>query len=310
MVSCWLFCQRTMNERKPVNWYREPLLHFIVIGFLIFLIFDLLPGEVSDDARIIRAGDSQLLTLIRSRNPRFSLEAASSYLSSLTSDERERLVQDFIREEVMYREAVALGLDKNDYNNRRRLINQLEYINRGFIQESLSISNDELVHYHSGNRERYFVSPQITFTHVYFSSERNGEDNARSMADQELRILNEKEVPFHRAGFHGDRFLYHRNYVNKEQEEIASHFGKEFGRIVFELSKDDEWQGPFGSAYGYHLLLVNSVKSGYYPPLEEVSTRVVDDVVQIRIREELDQIYQQVRDSYDILIEEPRISSR
>ena len=310
MASCSLFCQRNMNERHPVNWYREPLLHFIVIGFLLFLIFDLLPGEVSDDARVIRAGDSQLLTLIRSRNPRFSLEAATSYLSSLPSDERERLVQDFIREEVMYREAVALGLDKNDYNTRRRLINQLEYINQGFIQESLSITNDELDQYYSGNRERYFVSPQITFTHVYFSSERHGEDNARSMAEHELRILNEEEVLFHQAGFHGDRFLYHRNYVNKEQEEIASHFGKEFGRIVFELSVDDEWQGPFGSTYGYHLLLVNSVKSGYYPPLEEVGTRVLDDVVQIRIREELDQLYQQVRDSYDILIEEPRNASR
>ena len=112
MASCSLFCQRNMNEKLTVNWYREPLLHFIVIGFLLFLIFDLLPGEVSDDARVIRAGDSQLLTLIRSRNPRFNLESATSYLSSLSSDERERLVQDFIREEVMYREAVALGLDK------------------------------------------------------------------------------------------------------------------------------------------------------------------------------------------------------
>jgi len=235
------------------------------------------------------------------QNQRLGPDAASEYLASLDADQRNELVENYIREEVLYREAVALGLNKNNYGARRRLISQLEYINQGFIRESLVITEDELQAYYEANRERYFVAARITFTHVFFAGEPD-DHSARALAEQELLHLNESRLPFHLAGSRGDHFLYHRNYVNKEQEEVASHFGDGFALDVFKLEEaGSSWRGPFQSTYGYHLVLVSSVKPGYYPRLDEVRTRVTDDVTRVRVEEKLDQFYQEVRDTYYII---------
>ena len=279
------------------------MLHFLSAGVLLFLLFDLLPREPSDNSRSIQVGAEQLLQVIMLQNPRLTRDAASGYLASLDTDRRNELVENYIREEVLYREAVALGLDKNNYNARRRLISQLEYINQGLIRESLVITNDELQAYYEDNKDRYFIATQITFTHVYFSGERSDDRSARLMAEQELRHLNESRLPFHLAASRGDHFLYHRNYVNKDQEEVASHFGDGFGEEVFELGESSTtWQGPFQSDYGFHLVLVGSIKPGYIPPMEELRARIADDVVRVRIRQELDQFYQEIRDTYYISV--------
>ena len=284
---------------------REPLVHFLTVGLLLFVVFDFLPQRDSDDTHVIQVSETQLVPLVMFRNPRLSPQVATEYLSSMDPGERDQLAEDYIREEVMYRQAVALGLDENNYSARRRLIAQLEYINQGFIYESLAFADDDLRTYHQDNRDRYFVAPQTTFTHVYFSNDRSSEEQARGLATRELEYLNEVQLPFHLAASRGDHFLYHRNYVNKNQEEVASHFGRSFAAEVFELTGDDAtWRGPFQSAYGFHLLLVTTHKPGYYPELEEVSARVVDDLTRVRVREELDLVYEEMRATYDINIVE------
>lgn len=299
-----------MEVKSGIKLHREPLLHFLLAGILLFLIFDFLPRETSNNGRSIQVGTEQLLPLIMYRNPRLGPDDASEYLASLDEDQRNGLVENYIREEVMYREAVALGLNKNNYNARRRLIVQLEYINQGFIRESLVITEDELQARYEDNRDRYFVAPQITFTHVYFAADLAGDEQALSQAEQELLRLNASQLPFHLAGSRGDHFLYHRNYVNKAQEEVASHFGDGFAHDVFALADDGAiWRGPFQSAYGYHLVLVSSLKPGYYPVLDQVRARVVDDVTRVRIKQELDRFYQEVRSTYYISVIEPESAS-
>jgi len=294
-----------MEVNSGIKLHQEPLLHFLLAGVLLFLIFDLMPQQGSDNTRSIQVGPEQLQQLIIYRNPRLDPGKAPEYLASLDEDRRNQLVEDFIKEEVMYREAVALGLNKNNYNARRRLIAQLEYINQGFIRESLAIADDELEAHYDDNRDRYFVAPKVTFTHVYFATDRSGAEEALLLAEQELVHLNESQLQFHLAGTRGHRFLYHRNYVNKEQEEVASHFSDEFARDVFALATDGvRWQGPLQSEYGYHLVLVTGLKLGYYPPLAEVYVRVNEDVTRVRIEEELDRFYREVRSTYFIDVTE------
>ncbi|HAK53277.1 MAG TPA: hypothetical protein DCM54_15450 [Gammaproteobacteria bacterium] len=288
---------------------REPLVHFLFAGSLLFVLFDLLPQKESEDASVIVVGNEQLLPLVMSRNPRLGLESANQYLQSLDEAQRERLTEDFVREEVLYRQAIALGLDENNYNARKRLIAQLEYINQGFIYDSLELSEAELVEHHKKNQDRYFVPPQVTFTHVYFSIDRR-KASAGEQANDELIHLNKVSLPFHLAASRGDHFLYHRNYVNKNEPEVASHFGDSFATEVFAVDQaQDDWIGPFRSEYGFHLLLLTSVKEGYFPPLDEVRARIVDDVTQRRVREELDRIYQDIRGTYEVQIEAPENES-
>ena len=281
---------------------REPLVHFLLAGSVLFVLFDLLPQDETEDASVIVVGDEQLLPLVMFRNPRLSLESASEYLEGLDDAQRGRLTEDFVREEVLYRQAIALGLDENNYNTRKRLIAQLEYINQGFIYDSLELSEAELIDHHEKNRDRYYVPHQVTFTHVYFSLDRRG-DSAGEQARDELMYLNKVSLPFHLAASRGDHFLYHRNYVNKNKEEVASHFGESFAAEVFAVDQvQEDWIGPFRSEYGFHLLLLTTVKGGYFPPLDEVRARVADDVTQKRVREELDRIYRDIRGTYEVQI--------
>ena len=201
---------------------------------LIFVTFDFIPQKATVDASAIVVGEAGLLPLIMARNPRLGEDAAREYLKSIAPAQHAKLTEEYVREEVMYRQAIALGLDNNNYNARRRLIGQLEYINQAFIFDSLEVDEHELVAHFKANKQRYFVPQQVTFTHVYFSSDSASSDRsssnkdgdaARDQADVELAHLNNINLPFHLASSRGEHFLYHRNYVNKHMDEVASHFG-------------------------------------------------------------------------------------
>ena len=283
---------------------KEPLLHFLILGSLLFVLFEVLSPKEVDDT-FIQVGDEELLTLILSRDPRLNKESAAKYLGSLDADLRNKLSEDYIREEVMYREALALGLDKNSYGARRRLIAQFEYINQGFIYDSLQISEEELEDYFSKNRDRYMVPPKVTFTHVFFSRDLHAEAT-HDLAKAELIVLNSTRLPFHLAASRGDHFLYHRNYVDKDEQEIASHFGSSFASNVFALEQEGRfWRGPFKSEYGVHLILVTSKNEGYLPNFDQVKGRLIDDVTQIKVRVELDRLYGELKKTYRIKIRKP-----
>lgn len=286
--------------------FKEPLLHFLIVGGLLFVVFDFLPSKDLDDAEIM-VGDDELVGFILARDPRLNQNSASQLLISLDKIRRDQLIEDYIREEVMYREAVSLGLDQNSYGARRRLIAQLEYINQGFIYDSLELKEEELEGYFEKNRNRYLVPSVVTFTHVYFS--RDLHDVAiNDLAKAELKKLNNINLPFHLAASRGDHFLFHRNYVNKNEQEIASHFGSSFASNVFEIEQaGPAWQGPLQSDYGSHLILVASKNQGYLPNLDEVKTRVIDDVTQMRVREELDRLYGNLRKAYRIKLKKSNL---
>ena len=92
-----------------------------------------------------------------------------------------------------------------------------------------------------------------------------------------------------------------------DEEEVASHFGESFAAGVFAVDQaKEDWIGPFRSEYGFHLLLLTTVKAGYFPSLDEVRARVVDDVTQKRVREELDRIYRDTRGTYEVQIVAPK----
>ena len=283
---------------------REPLLHFMLLGAALFLVFEWAGNDDDAPDDEIRVDQAALMRFLTHRNPRLNVDSARAALETMTNAQRDALIEEYVRDEVLFRQARAIGLDAYDYTGRRRLIAQLDYINRGFIEATLEISDDELREFFMANRERYLVPSKITFTHVYFSSDTHGDD-AKAAALLRLAELNEDRVPFHAGPSWGDVFLYHKNYVAREAEEIASHFGRAFAEAVFELDPSELWTGPIESAYGYHIVMVSSRKPGYSPPLDEVRERVVEDLSVERMRVELDAYYRQARSAYDIVIEPP-----
>jgi hypothetical protein len=281
---------------------REPLVHFLAIGLALFVLFGFVaPEDANLDSKTIVVDRNALLTFVQYRSKAFNPEVAASRLDALNETELQRLIDDYVREEALHREALALGMDDNDYVIKQRLIQSLKFITNGFVSSALDVSEKEVAGYYEENRDDYYVEPYATFTHVYFSSDRHGAEEARALAAAKLEQLNSENVPFSESTRHGDRFLYNVNYVERTEDFVASHFGRSMGARVFELEADDTtWRGPFESAYGYHLVMLTKRVDGVQPPLEEIYDAVREDALRLALDRANDKAEQAIVDTYDV----------
>jgi hypothetical protein len=287
---------------------REPLVHFLAIGIGLFVLFDAVAPEDSNlDARTIVVDRDALLTFVQFRSKAFNPEVAASRLDALGDVELQRLIDDYVREEALHREALALGMDQNDYVIKQRLIQSIQFITNGFVNAAIDVSDEDVAEYYEANKDDYFVDPYATFTHVFFSSDRHGKEQALQLAESKLAELNEKGVPFSGSTQHGDRFLYNVNYVERTQDFVASHFGTPMGEAVFALEPDDgRWYGPIESAYGYHLVMLTKRTDGFYPPLAEISDAVREDALRLALVRANDKAVQAIIDTYDVRVGDVR----
>ena len=281
---------------------REPLVHFLAIGIGLFVLFDLVAPEESNlDSKTIVVDRDALLTFVQFRSKAFNPEVAAARLDALGDAELSMLIDDYVREEALHREALALGMDQNDYVIKQRLIQSLQFITNGFVSAAVDVSDEDIAEYYETNRDDYYVDPYITFTHVYFSNDRHGREQARKLADAKLAELNTEQVPFSESTRHGDRFLYNVNYVERTEDFVGSHFGRSMAAEIFTLEADDSrWHGPFESAYGFHLVMVTRRTDGLYPPLEDIADSVREDALRIKLDEQNERAVQAIVDTYDI----------
>lgn len=281
---------------------REPLLHFLLLGTALFLVYGYLSrNEIDSDPQTIVVDRGSLLTFLQFRSRAFDAGRFQDAMDQLSEEDLQRLIDDYVREEALYREAKALQLDKNDYVSRLRLIQQLEFITRGFADTQVQVTDEEIQGYYEAHQSEYRVQPKVTFTHVFFSNERHGAKKAEALARAELHKLNQAGVRFHQAPAHGERFLYHVNYVAREAEEIASHFGEEMQAQIFALEPSEKrWRGPFLSPYGAHLVLMTHHEPGYLPSLEEVHARVEQEARQAELDARFEKSIQSIVQAYHV----------
>ena len=283
---------------------KEPLFQFLFIALLLLLGERLINADdYAYDQYHIEVDDAVLLQFMQLRAKTFKPEEALQALQALSTEDRQRLMDDYAREEALFREAMALNLDKNDQIIRRRLIQKMDYLAQGFYDEADPLTEDDLRDYYGEHRDEYKKPASATFTHVFVSSERHGSDQASAIAAELQKTLNAENVPFENAPRYGERFLYNRNYVNRDDDEIGSHFGSQFQQQVFAFETSDQWRGPVQSDYGWHLVLLVKNTPSYIPSLEEIAANVFADAQ----REQQQQIK---RKSIDKLMAKYRISGR
>jgi hypothetical protein len=288
---------------------REPLVHFLLVGLALFAVYSVRrgPGDSTPDARTVVVDRDALLAFIQYRSKAFEPRFAQAKLSNLSPEALERLIDDYVREEVLHREALRLGLDADDYVVRRRLVQKLEFITRGFAEADTALDDSAIQSFFEANAQDYFVEPHVTFTHVFFDAERRGWPESRRLAEQELAALNAARVPFADAPGHGDRFPYHVNYVERTLDYVASHFGPELAQAVYDLEPSGEvWRGPLESPYGVHLVMITRKQAGRLPAIEEIHERVVEDARRSAIRRRVETAVGDLVDTYDVrLVYEP-----
>ncbi len=281
---------------------RDPLVHFLLLGLGLFLLFELVVSdEAAYDAKIIEVDREALLTFVQYRLRAFEPRAAAARLGSMSEEELERLIRDYVREEALHREALALGMDKNDYVIKRRMIQSIEFITDDFANVAVEVSDEDIRAYFDANRQDYYIEPFVTFTHVFFDVERRGREESRALATAKLAVLNDQHVPFNEGPRHGDRFPFFVNYVERGPQFVTSHFGTQMAEGVFSHQPSDAtWVGPFESEYGTHLVLLTRKTEGRYPDLQEVETSVRDNVQREAIRSIKDEAIQRIVDTYEV----------
>jgi hypothetical protein len=242
--------------------------------------------------------------LIQFRAKTFQPEMAEARLESLSQEQLQSLIDDYVREEALYREAIALGLDANDYIIKRRMIQKIDFITQGFADVTVEISDDDLKAYYDTNRDRYREQAFITFTHVFYSTEHRTAAEAEALAEEKLAMLQSDAALFSDAPKHGERFPYGVNYVERTRDYVKSHFGGDMVSALFSLDPaDGTWRGPFLSPHGTHLVMVVKRKDARYPPLDEVRDRVAADLTSERKKVQSEKVIKGIVDTYKIEVD-------
>ena len=258
--------------------FREPLFQFLLIALV------LLGGErlinaddYADQQYHIVVDDRVLLQFMQLQAKTFKPDEAMVALKALSAEDRQRLVDDYARTEALFREAMALNLNKNDQIIRRRLIQKMDYLAQGFYDEVEPLTEDDLRTYYAEHQLFYKKPASATFTHVFISSEKHGVEEAKILADTLHSQLIAEQVSFENAPRYGERFLYNRNYVNRDDDEIGSHFSEAFQQQLLSYNVSDQWQGPVQSHYGWHLVLLVKNSPSYIPEFDEIASAVFAD---------------------------------
>ena len=255
----------------------EPISYFLVLGSVLYLSYGWLNPDDTTNSRVISVDRDSLMRFIQFRTQSFT-DNAGEKLDSLSSDALADIITQYIEEEALYRQAMAYGMAKDDYVIKRRMVQKMEFLAEGTTPSVTSLTTSELEAYYEEHREDYKVPAAVTFTHVFFSADRHG-SVVDKLAQETLGILTENHVRFDQAPNYGERFPYQLNYVERTQEEVASHFGEEMAQAIFRLQPHKaRWQGPVRSEFGMHLVLLTRAEAARIPPLQEVRDQLANEL--------------------------------
>ena len=273
---------------------REPLVHFLLLGAGLFVAFGLVGERTGSEPGEIVATQGQIESL--------AIGFARTWQRPPTDRELEGLIQDYIREEVYYREAMALGLDKDDIVIRRRLRQKMEFVTDDVAAQA-EPTDDELSAYLKAHPETFRVERRFTFSQVYLNPDRHGQNLARD-AELLLAKLNEAGGKADVSAL-GDPFLLSHEFEAVPGSEVAKQFGEAFAAKLGALSPG-QWQGPVESGYGVHLVFVGQRTGGRVPALEEVREAVRREWANAERLEANEKFYQGLLKRYTVTIERPQ----
>ena len=272
----------------------EPLLHFLLLGAAIFAAYHLTADRSADEPGKIVITEGQVAAL--------DLGFTRTKQRPPTREELEGLIRDQVQEEVYFREAIALGLDKDDTIVRRRLRQKMEFItdNVAALGEP---TDEELTDYLKTHSALFHAERRFTFTHVYLSPDRRGENLARD-AGQLLAQLQQAGDKADVSEM-GDSFMLGQTFQSLPASEAVKLFGEKFAAKLGDLSAG-QWQGPVESGYGVHLVLVSERTEGRVPALEEVRDAVRAEWANTRRSEVNEKFYQELLKRYVVTVERPK----
>lgn len=270
---------------------REPLLHFLALGAAILLLSGLLEREESAEPQTILVTEGRIDQLIEAHE--------RTWRRPPSIEELRALVEAYVREEVYYREAVLLGLDRDDTIVRRRMQQKMEFL-ATLQADAAEPEETELRAFYEEHPQRFREPPEIAFSHVFVSLEVHGEE-AEAMAGALLAELRQGVSPGAALEL-GDPFLLPPRFPLAPLALVERNFGGDFASAIAALPVGS-WDGPVVSTYGLHLVLVEERRDGRLPPFEAVRAAVDYEWRAAREKALLEAQYEALRANYRVVIE-------
>jgi hypothetical protein len=280
------------------TFFREPLVHFLLIGAGLFLLFGWRGGPAPLPAG--QAGPSSGKVVVsRDDIARMTESFSRTWQRPPTEEEAKGLVEDFVRNEIYYREGLAIGLDRDDGVIRRRMRQKMEFILEDITAQT-EPTEEELLAYMKKHPDSYLVDPKIAFRHVYVNAARRG----KSADTEALGILARLDAGADPDAV-GDPFLLASEVPLSPLWDISKQFGEPFSRKLLEL-KPNSWAGPVQSGYGLHLVLVRKRVGSRLAELKDAREAVKRDVMVERQKELKDAAYAKLRERYAVTVEKEK----
>jgi hypothetical protein len=271
---------------------KEPLLHFLLAGAVLFGAYAWLNRApenptASKAAQIqIGAGDVQWLTL----------NWTTQWRRPPTREELRGLIADYLNEQLLAREARALGLEDNDVIIRRRLAQKLTFLIDDTMRR-VEPTENELQRHFETNVRRFQSDARISFAHIYFNPRRR--DDGHSDAVAALKLLLAEGAAASSAEL-GDGLLLESEFRDETEQTISNAFGPGFARAAFVL-EPGAWSGPIESSYGLHLVRVSALQEARLPALSDVRDRVVADWKREQEQAAKERYLGELRKKYDVV---------
>jgi len=244
---------------------RQTLVHFVLLGVLVFGL-DRLLDESLPDPELIEIGAQR----IEQMKARWQVQ----WRRQPTAVEIERQIQEFVDEEMLYREALAMGLDRDDTIVRRRLVQKFRFLAESRLSPPAP-AREQLEAFYQQHAHRYRIPATVSFRQVFFAADRSGEP-AQVAARRALVILQEAADDATGVPVPGDPQILGESHTELGMARVEQLFGKTFAAGLMQM-QGNGWLGPIDSVYGSHLVRLTDRTAARLPPLAEVRAEVEED---------------------------------
>jgi peptidyl-prolyl cis-trans isomerase C len=284
------------SSQQISRFLREPLLHFVLIGSAIYLLFGLY-GQPEIDETIV---DKNTIIVTKGEVDWLAESWKKRWNRDPTKEELLGLVKAHLKETVLYREAISMGLDKDDTIVRRRLAQKLTFLTQDLIKPEPP-TDDELRAYFKQHIDHYRIPDLLTFAHVFLDPDKRGDQTLVDAEKLKAELIANSKTPDASSDL-GDRFMLQSYYPERSEADLSKLFGKEFARSIMALEAGT-WHGPVLSGYGTHLVYVRERHEFEPPAFAEVSDRVRENFENEKRKQLNDEYIASLLSRYKVVVE-------
>jgi peptidyl-prolyl cis-trans isomerase C len=272
---------------------KKPALHVVLLGLIVAAAILLAKGPPVTDAskRVIITGAD----LLQQR-----AAFMRTWQREPTAEELRGALEKHIRQEVLYREALARGYDRDDLVVRRAMQQKMEFLAASQAMQEPP-TEEEIEAFFTLRQERYRLPAVVSFSQVYLSADQRGAGVEQAAIDLLARLRSEDPELDELASW-GDAIMLDTSYFNQSERQVAANFGEIFAEALVRLPVGD-WQGPVSSGYGLHLVKVTEREESRIPEWREVVGRVVSDMEFEAKAAARDQLYQEIAQNYEVFLD-------